>query len=67
MSEVESDFGYLAHEIGKAVDDHVVYLAGGSCKDYAEYQKICGRIDGLKSAQRYLLEHDKKLREGNDD
>jgi hypothetical protein len=30
-------------------------MAGGACKNYDEYQKLCGVIQGLATAESYLL------------
>jgi len=30
-------------------------MAGGACKSYEEYQKLCGVIQGLATAEAYLL------------
>jgi hypothetical protein len=30
-------------------------MAGGACKSYDEYQKLCGVIQGLATAESYLL------------
>jgi hypothetical protein len=30
-------------------------MAGGACKSYEEYQKLCGVIQGLATAESYLL------------
>jgi len=31
-------------------------LAGGACRSFEEYQKLCGIISGLALAERYLLD-----------
>ena len=31
-------------------------LAGGVCRNFEEYQKLCGLISGLAIAERYLLD-----------
>jgi len=31
-------------------------MAGGSCRSFEEYQKLCGLISGLAIAERYLLD-----------
>jgi hypothetical protein len=31
-------------------------MAGGSCRSFEEYQKLCGVIQGLASAERHLLD-----------
>ena len=36
-------------------------LAGGACRTYDEYQKLCGVIQGLATAESYLLALLKKV------
>ena len=31
-------------------------MAGGSCRSFEEYQKLCGIISGLALAERYILD-----------
>ena len=31
-------------------------MAGGSCRSFEEYQKLCGIISGLAIAERYILD-----------
>jgi len=31
-------------------------LAGGGCRSFDEYQKLCGVIQGLAIAERYLID-----------
>ena len=31
-------------------------MAGGTCRSFEEYQKLCGLISGLAIAERYLLD-----------
>jgi hypothetical protein len=31
-------------------------MAGGSCRTFEEYQKLCGVIQGLATAERHLLD-----------
>lgn len=41
-------------------------LADGVAKDHAEYQHLCGKIHGLKIAQRELMEFLEKLRSNDE-
>jgi len=36
-------------------------LAGGACRSFEEYQKLCGVIQGLATAESYLLALLKKV------
>tara|TARA_A100001518_G_C1217482_1_gene60651 strand:+ start:399 stop:551 length:153 start_codon:yes stop_codon:yes gene_type:complete len=38
------------------MNDAVDHLSGGGCKDYAEYTKCCGIIQGLAQAEREILD-----------
>jgi hypothetical protein len=42
----------LRHDMNNYADD----MAGGSCRSFEEYQKLCGLISGLAIAERYLLD-----------
>ena len=42
----------LRHDMHNYADD----LAGGVCRNFEEYQKLCGLISGLAIAERYLLD-----------
>jgi hypothetical protein len=37
--------------------------AGGACRNFEEYQKLCGVIQGLAIAERHLLDLAKKAEE----
>jgi len=41
-------------------------MAGGACRSFEEYQKLCGVIQGLATAESYLLALLKKV-ENNDE
>jgi hypothetical protein len=41
-------------------------MAGGACKSYEEYQKLCGVIQGLAIAESYLLALLEKVEHEND-
>ena len=41
-------------------------MAGGACSSFDEYQKLCGVIQGLATAESYLLALLKKV-ENNDE
>ena len=42
----------LRHDMNNYADD----LAGGVCRNFEEYLKLCGLISGLAIAERYLLD-----------
>ena len=39
------------------MNEHADHIASGSCKDYNEYQKMTGIIEGLALAERELLDY----------
>ena len=41
-------------------------LAGGSCRTFEEYQKLCGIIQGLALAERYLIDLAQKVEESDE-
>ena len=56
----------LVQKIEEDIEDLTKDVAKGSCKDFAEYKKKCGALDGLdialghleNLAREYLLEED---------
>ena len=40
--------------------------AGGACRTFEEYQKLCGVIQGLAIAERHLLDLAKKVEEADE-
>ena len=41
-------------------------LAGGACRSFEEYQKLCGVIQGLATAESYLLALLKKAEQSDE-
>jgi hypothetical protein len=52
----------LRNDMNNYTDD----LAGGACRSFDEYQKLCGVIQGLAVAERHLLDLAKKVEEANE-
>ena len=52
----------LRNDMNNYADD----LAGGVCRNFEEYQKLCGLISGLAIAERYLLDLLKESEENDD-
>ena len=52
----------LRHDMNNYADD----MAGGSCRSFEEYQKLCGIISGLALAERYLLDLQKEMEESDE-
>lgn len=40
--------------------------AGGACRSFEEYQKLCGTIQGLAIAERHLLDLVEKVEKSNE-
>jgi hypothetical protein len=53
----------LRQEIRKDMNNYADDLAGGACKSFDEYQKLCGVIQGLALAESHLLALLKKVDE----
>ena len=52
-----SDFArVLREQIRKDMNNYADDLAGGGCRTFDEYQKLCGVIQGLAIAERYLID-----------
>jgi len=46
----------LREKIRTDMNNYADDLAGGSCRNFEEYQKLCGTIQGLALAERYLID-----------
>jgi len=56
----------LREQIRKDMNNYADDAASGACRSFEEYQKLCGTIQGLAIAERYLVDlADKAAR--NDD
>jgi hypothetical protein len=40
--------------------------ASGACRSFEEYQKLCGTIQGLAIAERYVLDLAKKVEQSDE-
>lgn len=45
----------LREQLRKDMNNFADDLAGGACRSFDEYQKLCGVIQGLARAESYLL------------
>jgi hypothetical protein len=41
-------------------------LAGGACRSFDDYQKLCGVIQGLATAERHLLDLVEKVEQSDE-
>jgi hypothetical protein len=53
----------LREQIRNDMNNYADDLAGGMCRSFDEYQKLCGVIQGLAVAERHLLDLAKKVTE----
>lgn len=57
----------LYTKLGQRVSDISESLAAGVATDYAEYQRMCGVVTGLLTAQREIQDLATKLKETDED
>jgi len=57
----------LRDQIRKDMNNYADDLATGVCQDFAAYQKLCGVIQGLAQAERYLIDLAEKVEKANDE
>lgn len=63
---VETFARVLRDQIRKDMNNYADDLASGACRSFDEYQKLCGVIQGLAIAERYLLDLAKKAEESDE-
>ena len=51
----------LREEIRKDMNNYSDDMANGICKSYDQYQKLCGVIQGLAIAERYVIDLAEKV------
>jgi hypothetical protein len=56
----------LREQIRTDMNNYADDLAGGACRNYDEYQKLCGVIQGLATAERYLIDLAEKVEKANE-
>ena len=56
----------LREKIRIDMNNYADDLAGGACRSYDEYQKLCGVIQGLATAERHLLDLAEKVEKSNE-
>jgi hypothetical protein len=62
------DFARVLREhIRKDMNNYADDLAGGSCQNFDQYQKLCGVIQGLAIAERYIIDLAEKVEKANDE
>ena len=56
----------LREKIRNDMNNYADDLAGGVCRSFDEYQKLCGVIQGLATAERHLLDLAEKVEKANE-
>jgi hypothetical protein len=56
----------LREKIRTDMHNYADDLAGGSCRSFDEYKKLCGVIQGLAIAERHLLDLAEKVEQSDE-
>lgn len=56
----------LRKKIREDLNNYADDMAGGACRSFDEYQKLCGVIQGLALAESYILDLAKKAEESDE-
>jgi hypothetical protein len=56
----------LRIKIREDMNNYTDDLAGGQCRTYDEYQKLCGVIQGLSLAEQYVKDLAEKVEKANE-
>jgi hypothetical protein len=56
----------LREKLRTDMNNYADDLAGGSCRSFEEYQKLCGVISGQALAERYLIDLLQKVEESDE-
>lgn len=57
----------LHNKMSSRIEQLEQWLSAGTAKDYAEYQGVCGKIQGLLEACRYTIELNTEIEEDADE
>ena len=52
---------YLRVQLRRMMNETSDHLSAGACKDFAEYARCCGVVEGLALAERELLDLEERL------
>jgi hypothetical protein len=56
----------LREKIRTDMNNYADDLAGGACRSFDDYQKLCGLIQGLAVAERHLLDLVEKVEQSDE-
>ena len=51
----------LREQVRTDMNNYADDVAGGSCRSFEDYQKLCGVIQGLAIAERYIIDLAEKV------
>jgi hypothetical protein len=57
----DNTLGYLRVQLRRMMNETSDHLSAGACKDFAEYARCCGVVEGLALAERELLDLEERL------
>ena len=57
----DNTLAYLRVEFRRMMNETSDHLSTGACKDYSEYTRCCGVVEGLALAERELLDLEERL------
>jgi hypothetical protein len=63
---IDKMLDHLSQKIDEKVGRLQEAIGTGVAKDYAEYQKMCGEVQGLLTARLYISDLDKNLENSNE-
>ena len=62
-----SDFARVLREkLRTDMNNYADDMAGGTCRSFDDYQKLCGVIQGLATAERHLLDLVEKVEQSDE-
>ena len=56
----------LREKLRTDMNNYADDCAGGACRNFEEYQKLCGTIQGLAIAERHLLDLAEKVEKSDE-
>ena len=56
----------LREQIRTDMNNYADDCAGGACRTFEEYQKLCGTIQGLAIAERYIIDLAEKVEKSDE-
>jgi len=60
-SDIESFARVLQQKIREDMNNYADDVATGACQDFSAYKQLCGLIQGLAIAERYILDLVRKV------